>query len=292
MSDYVLSCSSTADLNTEWMTRRNIPFACFHISIDGKDYLDDMGKTVQPEALFDRMLSGANVKTSQIAAGEYMDFFRNYLDQGLDILHVSISSGISGTYNSALLARDLLKEEYPDRKILLIDSLCASSGYGFFVDALADRRDQGASLDELYNWGIDRRMNVQHWFYTTDLRFFIRGGRISKTAGAIGQVLGVCPLLCVDKEGKLALMEKVRTKKRVLKRTVDIMEQMAEGGKDYSGKCFICHSDPKEAMKIKEAIRDHFPNLNGEPVVFPIGVTIGCHTGPGTIAVFFWGKER
>ena len=292
MKEYVLSCCSPADLTTEWVARRDISFIPFNINVDGTAYKDDMGETIQPADLFQRMLAGADVKTSQVAVGEYVDYFRGFLKNGRDLLHVTLSSGISGTFNSAVLAADMIKEEFPGRKIYVIDSLCASSGYGLFMDLMADKRDEGMDIDQLYAWGMENRFKLQHWFYTTDLRFFIRGGRISKTAGAIGQVLGICPLLNVDYEGKLVPREKIRTKKRVRKRVLDVIEDHALNGKDYNGKFFISHSDEEEARIVADLIAERFPNLSGKPEIFPIGVTIGCHTGPGTLAIFFWGGDR
>lgn len=292
MKDYVLSCCSPADLTADRMTEREIEFIFYNISIDGKPFKDDMGQTVKPDDLYEKMLAGADVKTSQVSVGDYAEYFRGFLKMGKDVLHVTLSSGISGTYNSAKLAAEMMQEEFPDRKLYVIDSLCASSGYGFFMDALADRRDEGMDIDALYAWGMENRHRVHHWFYTTDLTFFIRGGRVSKTAGAIGQVLGICPLLNVDDKGTLVPQEKIRTRKRVRRRIVDVMEELALDGKDYSGKCFISHSDEKEAQALAGLIRERFPNLAGDPEIYPIGVTIGCHTGPGTVALFFWGEER
>ena len=292
MKNYVLSCCSPADLTAARMTERDISFVYYNISIDGEDYKDDMGQTVRSEDLYQKMLAGADVKTSQVSIGDYLEYFRGFLKEGKDVIHVTLSSGISGTYNSAKMAMEMLKEEFPDRKIYVIDSLCASSGYGFFMEGMADRRDEGMDIDDLYRWGMENRHRVHHWFYTTDLTFFIRGGRVSKTAGAIGQVLGICPLLNVDDKGTLVPREKIRTRKRVRRRIVDVMEEYAVDGRNYSGRCFISHSDEKEAQALADLISERFPDLSGKPEIFPIGVTIGCHTGPGTVALFFWGSKR
>lgn len=292
MRKYTVSCCSTADLSPEWANKRNIPFVCFNYTLNGEPKKDDMGRTSNSAELFELMLKGADVKTSQIGVGEYISFFREILDRGEDLLHVSISSAISGTYNSACVARDTIKDDYPDRKIFVLDSLCASGGYGFLMDHIADRRDQGDSIEELCSWIMENRLKVQHVFYSTDLTFYIRGGRISKTTGTIGNVLGICPLLDVDEKGGLRQLEKVRTKKRVIRRAVALMAERARDGKDYAGKCFMVHSDPDLAEKTAQLIESTFPRLDGKVAVYPIGVTIGCHTGPGTVAIFFWGEER
>ena len=266
---------------------------CFHYELGGTDYLDDLGQTMPPAELYRRMLAGEDVKTSQVSIGEYADFFRKIFDEGKDILHLTLSSGISGSYNSACIAAEQVREEYPNRKIYVVDSLAASSGYGLLVDTLADRRDAGESIDELYAWVCENKKKLQHWFFTSDLTFFIRGGRVSKAAGFFGGMLGICPLLNVEYEGHLTAREKVRTKKKVIQRIVQKMEENAEGGLAYSGKCYICQSEcMDDAKAVAMLVESRFPNLNGKVEIYPIGATIGSHTGPGTVALFFWGKER
>lgn len=293
MAEYCISCCSTADLTKEYFDKRGIRYVCFHYELGGTDYLDDLGQTMPPAELYRRMLAGEDVKTSQVSIGEYADFFRKIFDEGKDILHLTLSSGISGSYNSACIAAKQVREEYPNRKIYVVDSLAASSGYGLLVDTLADRRDAGESIDELYAWVCENKKKLQHWFFTSDLTFFIRGGRVSKAAGFFGGMLGICPLLNVDYEGHLTAREKVRTKKKVIQRIVQKMEENAEGGLAYSGKCYICQSEcMDDAKAVAMLVESRFPNLNGKVEIYPIGATIGSHTGPGTVALFFWGKER
>lgn len=293
MAEYCISCCSTADLTKEYFDKRGIRYVCFHYELGGTDYLDDLGQTMPPAELYRRMLAGEDVKTSQVSIGEYADFFRKIFDEGKDILHLTLSSGISGSYNSACIAAEQVREEYPNRKIYVVDSLAASSGYGLLVDTLADRRDAGESIDELYAWVCENKKKLQHWFFTSDLTFFIRGGRVSKVAGFFGGMLGICPLLNVDYEGHLTAREKVRTKKKVIQRIVQKMEENAEGGLAYSGKCYICQSEcMDDAKAVAMLVESRFLNLNGKVEIYPIGATIGSHTGPGTVALFFWGKER
>lgn len=293
MAEYCISCCSTADLTKEYFDKRGIRYVCFHYELGGTDYLDDLGQTMPPAELYRRMLAGEDVKTSQVSIGEYADFFRKIFDEGKDILHLTLSSGISGSYNSACIAAEQVREEYPNRKIYVVDSLAASSGYGLLVDTLADRRDAGESIDELYAWVCENKKKLQHWFFTSDLTFFIRGGRVSKAAGFFGGMLGICPLLNVDYEGHLTAREKVRTKKKVIQRIVQKMKENAEGGLAYSGKCYICQSEcMDDAKAVAMLVESRFPNLNGKVEIYPIGATIGSHTGPGTVALFFWGKER
>ena len=293
MRDYVLTCCSTADLSKEYFEKREIPVVYFHFELDGVPYPDDCGQTIPPDELFRRMDQGASTKTSQVAVGEYCDFWRPFLKDGRDILHITLSSGISGTYQSALIAADELKAEFPGRVIHVVDSLGASSGYGLFMDTLADKRDAGSSLSELYEWAEANKLRLHHWFYSTDLTYYIRGGRVSRTAGMVGQLLNICPLLNMDSQGKLIPQEKVRGKNNVMKRALKKMLEHAQGGKEYSGKCFMCQSlCEDEAKRLAAMIEETFPKLDGPVQIFPIGATIGSHTGPGTISIFFWGDLR
>ncbi|MBQ8913363.1 MAG: DegV family protein [Lachnospiraceae bacterium] len=293
MRDYCLTCSSPADLSNNYMEKRDIKYISFHYTLDGVEYLDDMGRTISSDELFEKMQNGADTKTSQVAVGEYEAFFEKILKDGKDIIHLTLSSGISGTYNSACIARDNLLEKYPDRKLYVVDSLAASSGYGLLVDGVADKRDEGLNIDELYKWTEENKLNLHHWFYSTDLTFYIKGGRVSKTAGTIGNVLNICPLLNVDYEGKLTPREKIRGKKKVMLRTLEMMKEHVRDGLDYDGRCFISQSAFfDEAQKLADMIQETFPKLDGNVRIYPIGTTIGSHTGPGTIALFFWGDKR
>lgn len=293
MSDYILSCCSTADLTEEHFRERNISYICFHYELDGVQYMDDLGKSMPFDKFYAAMTNGADTKTSQINVDEFIEYFEPFLKDGKDILHLSLSSGISGVVNSAMVARDTLSEMYPDRKIYILDSLAASSGYGLLMDKLADLRDGGMGIDELYQWAEDNRLKLNHWFFSTDLTFFIKGGRVSKTAGFVGGMLNICPLLNVDYQGKLIPRYKIRTKRKVIQTIVDKMEECLDEGRDYSGKCYISQSACYEdARAVADLIEERFPNLDGKVLINSIGTTIGAHTGPGTVAVFYWGKER
>ena len=200
MHNYVLSCCSTADLSKEHFESRNISYICFHYFLDGKEYPDDLGQTMPFDQFYQAMVDGADTKTSQVSAGEYIEYFGKFLEEGKDILHLTLSSGISGSYMSACAAQKTLAEKYPERTIRIVDSLSAASGYGLMIDAMADLRDEGKSLDEVADWAEANRLNLQIWFFSSDLTFFVKGGRVSKTAGAIGGLLGICPLLVFDPE--------------------------------------------------------------------------------------------
>ena len=293
MANYVLSCCSTADLSKEHFEARDIHYICFHYQLDGVDYPDDLGQSMPFDQFYQAMANGAETRTSQVNAEEFEAYFASFLEKGLDVLHLSLSSGISGVINSALLAKANLEKKYPDRKITVIDSLGASSGYGLLMNTLADLRDGGMSYEDICAWATENRLRLHHWFFSTDLTFYIKGGRISKTAGMVGQLLNICPLLNMDNLGHLIPREKIRTKRKVISAIVDRMAEHAEGGLDYSGRCYIsqsaCYQDARAVADLVEA---RFPKLQGKVEINSIGTTIGSHTGPGTVALFFWGDKR
>ncbi|WP_322150560.1 DegV family protein [Paratractidigestivibacter sp.] len=293
MPGYVLSCCSTVDLTRDWLDGRDIKYVYFNYVLDGVSCKDDFGQTNSPSDLYAKMLAGADAKTSQVSTGDYVEHFEQFLAAGLDVVHVTLSSGISGTYNSAVAAKGILAEKYPERKLIVVDSLCASAGYGLLVDRLADLRDQGMGAEELGAWAEDHKLEVQHWFFSSDLTFFIRGGRISKAAGLIGGMLKICPVMDVEPDGSLAVKEKIRNKKNTIKRDLQIMEELAVRDVDYADKVFISQADCEDdAREVASQVEAKFTKMDGPVHLFPIGATIGCHTGPGTVALFFWGKPR
>lgn len=293
MSNYVLSCCSTADADEAFFTGKNINYICFHFLLDGVEYPDDLGKSMSFDKFYAEMARGADTRTSQVNVDEFVNYFRPFLQEGKDILHLTLSSGISGVYNSAKIAAEDLSEEFPDRKIYIVDSLCASSGFALIMDKLAELRDAGKTIDELRVFAEDNKKKVHHWFFTDTLEYLVRGGRVSKVSGFFGTALKICPLLNVDYEGKLIPREKIRTSKKAKEACAAKMDEYATDRFNYSGKVYISHANNYVgAREVADMIEAKYPNL-AEPVsIFPIGTTIGSHTGPGLIALFFWGDER
>lgn len=293
MSQYILSCCSTCDLMPELLEKHNIKYVPFHFAIDGEEYFDDFGASVPYERFYERLRQGAETRTSQVNISEYVDYFSAFLDKGLDIVHVCLSSGLSGTINSARNAALILNERYPDNKIYIVDSLGASSGYGLLMLTAAEKREEGLSAAELAGWIEENRLRLNHLFFSTDLSFYVRGGRISKAAAIFGGALHICPLMDMDAAGRLCVREKVRTKKKVIRAIAERMEELAEGGRDYAGRCFLSMAGcPDDAEDLAAQLKERFPNIRGEIGIFNVGTAIGSHTGPGTVALFFFGKER
>lgn len=293
MSEFILSCCSTADLPLEFFQTRNVQLVCFHFTMDGVEYADDLGQSIPFDQFYQRIADGSEPTTSQVNVQQYIEFFEPFLKEGKDILHIAFSSGLSGSYNSACIARESLLEQYPDRKLLIVDSLAASSGYGLLVDSAADMRDDGKSIEEIYAFLEENKLNLHHWFFSTDLTSYIRGGRVTPIAGFFGTMLKICPLLNVNDEGKLIPRQKCRGKAKAIDEIVSKMKEHAENGSDYSGKCFMSHSAcMDDAKAVAERVEAAFPKLNGKVMINSIGTVIGSHTGPGTVALFFYGDKR
>jgi DegV family protein with EDD domain len=293
MKKFQLTCCSTADLSKAFFEAHQIPYVCFHYMMDGVEYPDDLGQTIPFDQFYQKIADGAQPTTSQVNQQAYEEFWTPMLEAGEDILHVTLSGGLSGSVNSANLARLSLEEAFPERKIVILDSLGASSGYGLLVTQLCELRDQGASLEEAAAWGEENKLRVHHWFFSTDLTSYLRGGRISKSSAVLGTMLHICPLLNMNTEGKLIPREKIRGKKKVIETLVKRMEEHAQNGLDYSGKCYISQSACLEdAEKVKALVEARFPKLDGPVVINSIGTVIGSHTGPGTVALFFLGDDR
>lgn len=292
-SGFILSCESTIDLPYSYCEQREIPVLFYSYQVDGVSYEDDMGR--DPKALprfYGFLDAGKLPSTAQLNEFQYETFFDTLLQQG-DVLHIAFGSGMTASVQNALLAAEALREKYPERKLIVIDSLCSSSGYGLLVDGAADLRDEGKSMDEITDWVLEKRKKVHHQFYSTELKFYRRSGRMSGATATIATILDICPIMRLDDKGKIIAYGKVRGKKNAVKETIRTMEQHAQGGVNYSGKCFICHSNcPAEAEATRQAVAEHFPHIQGDIRVNEIGTIIASHCGPGTVAVFFFGDER
>jgi DegV family protein with EDD domain len=280
-------------MTPEFFSGRDVPLAYFHFTMNGKEYPDDMGKTIPIQEFYDSIAAGATPVTSQVNTDAYVQLFEPFLADGIDVLHIALSSGISGSYSSAKIAQTELARRYPDRKLYVVDSLAASSGYGLLVDAALDMRDAGASVDEVYAWAERSKLRLHHWFFTSDLRHLRRGGRISGASAIVGTFLNICPVMDVNSTGHLTPRAKVRGKKKVIAELVERMRRHADGGDGYAGKCFMSQSACREdAQALADDLGEIFKGIDGGIRIHNIGTVIGSHTGPGTVALFFWGDER
>ncbi|MBQ3842858.1 MAG: DegV family protein [Ruminiclostridium sp.] len=294
MRNFILSCESTVDLPYAYLEKRQLPVLFYTYSVKGTEYTDDLGKDPQSLPRFYRMLAdGAIPTTSQINTFRYKEFFEELLREG-DVIHVTLSSGITGSYTNAAAAAEELRAEYPDRKITVIDSLGACSGYGILVDVAADMRDAGKSFEETEKWLLDNRLHMHYQFYSTTMDYFKRSGRVSGPAATIATILKIFPLMRFNAEGRIIAYEKVRGIKNVIRKTAEAMAEHADGGREYSGRCSIAHSNCiEDAEELRNIIAKEFHNLKRSDIaIYDIGTIITSHTGPGTLALFFFGDER
>lgn len=292
MADYVITCCSTVDLSEDLLKTGGINYIPFTFHLDGKDYDDDYGKSYEIHRFYDAMRKGSIPTTSQVGTGRYEEEWRSLLAKGLNVLHITLSSGISGTYNSALLAADLLNEEFQDVRVEVVDSLCASSGYGMLVMMANAKRLEGMGFSDNLEWVKANRLYIHHWFFPSVLTYLVKGGRVSKISGMIGDTLHICPLMNVDQKGRLIPRAKIRGKRKVMQAQVEKMIEHAENGLDYDGKVYICNSDCLDDVEyLKNRILATFKKVK-QVEVFNIGTVIGSHTGPGTIGLFFKGDKR
>lgn len=290
---FILSCESTVDLPHAYVTGRDIPILFYAYTVDGQEYADDMGRDPQALPRFYALLDGGSLpSTSQLNEFQYERFFEELLQQG-DVLHIAFGSGMTGSAGNAQRAAEKLRPLYPGRQLEVIDSLCSSAGYGLLVDMAADMRDKNATLEEAAHWVTDNRKKVHHQFFSTDLKYFRRSGRISGPAAMLGAVLSICPIMRLDDGGHIVAYDKVRGKKNAINRTVQTMAEHVQDGLAYAGKCLIAHSNCLvDAEGLKNAVRSRFPNVMGDIRICDIGTIIASHCGPGTVAVFFLGDER
>lgn len=293
MSTFTLSCESTVDLPFSYVNSRDIPVLFYEYSIDGQPYPDDMLRDPAALPRFYQFLDdGKMPSTSQLNEFDYESFFEAQLQKG-DLLHIAFGSGMTQSVQNAVQAAQTLRQRYPNRRLEVIDSLCSSSGYGLLVDYAADLRDAGRSMDEVIDWVMAHRQRIHHQFYATRLDFYRRSGRMSGPTAMLATILNICPIMRLDDRGRIIAYGKVRGKVNAVKTTVDTMEAHAEGGRGYTGKCFICHSNCLEdAEKTRDAVRARFPLISGDIRICDIGTIIASHCGPGTVAVFFVGDER
>lgn len=292
MEDYIITTSSTADLPKEYFVKKDLKFVKYHFELDGKEYLDDLGDSISNKEFYKKIKEGCNTRTSLVNEEEYINFFEELLESKKNIIHIELSSGISGSYNSAKNAAERLNQ-INKNKIKVIDSLAASSGLGLLVDSALDLKKQGKSFDEVVDFLENNKLNLHHWFFSTNLERYFKGGRISKTSFVLGSFLNIYPLLNVSKEGKLVVRKKLHGIKAVRKEILNMLYENIQDKEDYAGKIFICHSDFfEEACYLAKIIEEKFPKLKEEIKINNIGPTIGSHSGVGTFAVFFYGTKR
>ena len=289
MAQFKIVTDTTADLPKEYINEHNLGLMCLRYIINGETYGKD--KILDDKEFYSLMRAGDMPTTSQVNPDEAKELLEEYLKESKEILCISFSSGLSGTYNSARLAAEELMEERDDIRIVVIDSKCASLGEGLLVHKAVTMREEGKSFDEVCQYVKETAPHLVHIFTVDDLNHLYRGGRVSKTTAFIGTLANIKPILHVDEEGKLIPISKVRGRKKSLYSLVDFMEKQMGSFKDKNTEVFISHGDCEEDAKlVAEEIKNRFGIE--EFLISYIGPTIGAHAGPGTVALFFLGDKR
>ncbi len=288
MREYMLSTSSTTDLPKWYIEQNNLLFFSFSFDMEGKEYRDNFGEDMPVKDFYANLRAGTNSTTSMINRAAFEAGFIPYLEKGVDILHIEFSSALSGSYQNAQAAAEELNGKYPG-KLTVIDSLCASLGQGLLVDYAVQMKKAGKSLQEVAEWVEANKKNIIHWFTVDDLNHLRRGGRISKASAFFGTMLQIKPVLDVDDAGRLIPHFKVKGRKKSI---LEMFNRMKEDIKDPDGQTvFISHGDCLEdAEALKAMILEHF-NIDNVLINY-VGPVIGAHSGPGTLALFYMGKQR
>lgn len=288
--EFVIVTDSTTDLPHELAKKLGLVIMPLAFTLENQTYRNTLdNKAMDPHDFYERVHAGAMPITTQVNPDEYMERLRPILVEGKDILILGFSSALSGTFNSARLAKEMLDEEFPERQIIAIDTLSASMGEGLLVYLAAQKKQSGKTLEEVADFVLDTRLKICHWFTVTDIAHLKRGGRLSGAAAFVAEMLKIQPILHVDKEGRLIPRNKVIGRKKALRALVDKMLQTVD--KDVEQTIMISHGDDLEAATfVKSLIEAELPVK--EIIINYIGPVIGAHAGPGTIALFYQGLER
>lgn len=287
MREFVITVNSTVDLPKEWLEERHVPVMPLKYTIDGETYPDMDG--LSAKEFFQKLREGHMSVTSQINPDEAREMLEPIIKEGKDVLHLAFSSGLSGTYNSMRIAAEELSEEYPDAKIVVIDTLCACMGEGLLLHKALQLKEQGKTLDEIAAWVEENKLHICHNVTVDDLNHLHRGGRISKTAAVLGTLVQVKPIIHVDNDGKLQVIGKERGRRKSLNKIVDMSVEQAKGWENDL--VMITHGDCLEdAQYVEKRVKEKMGVEN--VLINNIGTVIGSHTGPGVVAVFCMGNKR
>jgi DegV family protein with EDD domain len=288
MNKYVIFTDSSSDFSQEMLKKRGIYYASLTFRFDDSEKIYSNNE-MQIKDFYNKMREGGIAKTSAVNSEVFAIEFEKLLKEGNDILYIGFSSGLSTTFNSARLAANQLSAKYPERKIIVVDTLAASAGIALLIDLVLEKKNQGASIEEAAKYAEDMKLKICHWFTVDDLVYLKRGGRVSATAAIVGNMLGIKPVLHVDNEGHLVNVAKVRGRKLSIATLANKYGELCddEGNKQV----YISHADClAEAEELGRIIKEKFGAKT--KLITNVGSVIGAHAGPGTIALFFVGKER
>lgn len=291
MRNFVITTDTTSDLPGDYIRKHNIAVLPLTYVLEGITYTQENGLEVRE--FYEKMKNGSMPTTSQVNPSQAKEIFEKLNNEGFDILHIAFSSALSGSFSSAKIAAEEMREEYPDCKIIVVDSLCASLGEGLLIHKAVMLKESGKTIEEIVEWMEANKLHVCHNFTPMDLFHLYRGGRVSKTAAILGTMINVKPILHVDNEGRLVPISKVRGRKKSLITLVDNMEQQIGSYVEENKRdgVFIGHGDtPEDAQFVADLIKERF-GIESFLIDY-VGPVIGAHTGPGILALFFMGESR
>lgn len=290
MNNFKIITDSSADLSQQMLEQLDVISVPLEFTIDDKQYFNyAYEKDLKFADFYNLLRNGKMSSTSQVNSSRFIDIFEPILRDGNDILYISFSSALSGTFNSSMIAAKELSEKYPDRLIKCVDSMCASMGQGLLVFLAASKQKLGASLDQTFDFTENLKLRVCHEFTVDDLNFLKRGGRISAAAAFFGTMIGIKPVLHVDDGGRLVPLSKVRGRKQSIHALFDKFCENAVNPSEQD--IFISHGDClDDALYLSNLIKEKFSPKN--ITINYIGPVIGSHSGPGTLALFFIGNKR
>ncbi len=288
MSNFVIYTDSACDLKQDVLSTWGVPSESLTFRFTDSD-IEYKNDDMSIEEFYQKMIDGCVAKTAAINSQTFVESFEKILSKGQDVLYIGFSSGLSTTFNSARIAAAELAEKYPERKVLVVDSLCASAGLGLLLKLAVDKKNSGASIDEVADYVEGIKLNICHWFTVNDLVYLKRGGRVSATTALVGNMLGIKPVLHVDNEGHLVSVTKARGRRASIVALADKYTELAQ--KTDEGKIYISHAFCEQDANELAGIIEQRHGVKTE-IITDVGTVIGAHSGPGTLALFFVGKER
>ncbi len=290
MNSYVFMTDSDSDLPYQFVDQYDLKMVYMPYIIDGVEYFDDLGRNGKQAEYFQNMRNGVAPVTSLLPTPAYLEYFEPILKEGRDILFIAFSSHMSSTINNIFAARDELKPKYPDRRILVVDTLSISAPMTILLHRAYKLYTEGKSMDEIAAWVEANKMHVHAWLTVDDLKYLKRGGRISSIAATMGTMLDLKPIIVINRAGSMAAVDKIRGRKGALRYLADKTAEFIENPEEQD--LIILHADALEdANRLEALIRERVPKLKGVEKYF-VGPVIGAHCGPGTVAACFMGKER
>ncbi len=287
MNDYVISVNSTVDVSKEWLNERNVPVVPLKYTIDGQTYEDMEG--LSSKEFFAKLRAGDKSVTSQVNPDEAYAILKPYAEEGKDILHLAFSSGLSGTCESMQIAAARLSEEFPERKIIVVDTLCASMGEALLLYYVLQQKEQGKTIEEAAQWAEENKLHVCHNVTVDDLNHLYRGGRVSRSTAILGTLVQIKPIIHMDDAGTLQVINRIRGRKKSLHKIVDMAVEQFRGWKNDL--LMVTHGDCQEDAEYVADLAREKMGINNV-MIHNVGTVIGSHTGPGVVALFCMGDKR